>query len=225
MIRGIQLAPVLAIMLLACGSATVVSTSTQTPSREPTASGRPEAPVEAEPVGAEPVYAAPEREAPSDPAPQPPADAPTAEPTNPDPPAAAPNAKRWSADEGEWEPFGYVCGFYGGGKPRCAPSRLAKVAAWTLKTTGHRDANKADRLVLYRRRGPVVPVRGAPLPPARPIASSGLLIRELVSDGTYWYFIELDGWLLEATSCSRHADRARADLIEWATRVATTTEE
>lgn len=167
------------------------------------------------PVEAEPAIESAPPEPPTEPAPPPPADPPA---TEPDPLDAAPIASRWSIDEDDRESFGYVCVWYGGGKPRCIPSRLETVAAWTLKTARHRDARNPNRIILHRRRGPVVPVRGAPLPAAEPIPSSDLTIRELVSDGVHFWFIELDGWLLEATSCGRHADRVRADMIEWAKR-------
>ena len=184
------------------------------PSVAPNETSPPEPPATEEivaPASPEPAEPPASASAGTEPVPPPSKEPETTQPVEPEPPDAAPIASRWSTDESGRESFGYVCVWYGGGKPRCNPSRLETIAAWILTTSGHRDARKTDRIVLHRRRGPVVPVRGAPpLPPAEPIRSSDLTIRELVSDGVHFWFIELDGWLLEATSCDRHAERVRA---------------
>jgi hypothetical protein len=178
------------------------------PSLERCASDRVEPEPAPAPVAVEPIAPAPD--------PPPP---PTPEP---DPPTAEPSAERWVlAVDDDLEPFGFTCVFYGGGRPRCDHATLEPLAAWNSRSGAHRrGARTHDRIALHRRRIPREPRPELRAPPREPIEGTDLTIREQVSDGVHFSFVEVDGWLLEAESCSRHAARVRSDLIEWAKRVA-----
>ena len=213
-------ASVLLVVLGACDRRATPA-APQPPSARPAAQAEPVAASERTPDSAPTTGQPAEPSADASPPAEPDAAAPTAEP---EPPTAVPATSRWVVDEGDWTPHGFVCVHFAGGSPRCPERRLTTVAAWKLGRSGHAEADRTrDRIVLHRRpshAGPRVRPRGAPNPARERIEGTDLYKLDFVSDGLHFVFIELDGWLLEATSCSHHAKRVREDLFEWAVRVA-----
>jgi hypothetical protein len=148
-----------------------------------------------------------------------PADEPPTQRPEPAVPTSAPEGKRWIVDDESRGPFGYVCVYWGGGKPRCREGLLTPIVSWSSRARSHDGTSKPDLVQLVRRRTTLGPKSfGLTNPEEVPIGGSHLTLRAFPSDGRVFVFIEIGEWLLEAES-QRHAKSVRNDAIDLAKRI------